>query len=689
MALLTSLLTSADKEKIKRVIPKSNNKIIDETVARLYIAYPDPNEWQYTGLVGAIVFVDDLVGHTFFLKMVDIIGNRGIVWDQELYVNFEYHQDRTFFHTFEGEDCFMGLLFEDTSEAGHFYKRVSHRSKYGSKHTVNNKQAIALKKDAEPAPSRPGPRGEYFDVITAQRSRRSKGVLYYDDLPPPEWRSLYAELEASGITEDMIAENRDFIKDYIARQGGPLVGLEPPIPRKYMHKREPLSASTEAFSPLPMKHKKAAPPPPPPPSSGVKPNITPGTPTTSDTASLRSSSFSISNSPEPHLTPQDPHLIFKLPPQLTIPNIPSQSAANNSSLQSPFVQQSNGYFGTSSLQSPASTPLVQSGNGFGSQFHPVPPPPPPRATNSMTSQTSRPIPAPPPRANMNMQTHRPGAGPPPPPPPRNARGPAPPPPPPRAQKTGFPLAPTPMNPPMHFQSSNIENHQSNGPHAHSVPPVFPMTPPASNVPMYPQAQNTGGYPANGQPDRPVPTGFPGQQVNDQPLQSNYSRQQIPPPPLPPSLADHQQSSVASSDSSAMPPAPPLPPSHFATPTPQVDNNSGGGPPPPPPPPPLLSSSVDASESNSAPPALDPSRDALLASIRGSGLGSLRKTDKSQLEKPSVILQEARGEAPEPSRSTGSAPPGQPQSLADALASALNKRKEKVTGSDMDDGNEDW
>ena len=45
-------------------------------MARLYIAYPDPTKWAYTGLVGAIALVDDLVGHTF-LKLVDIIGHRG------------------------------------------------------------------------------------------------------------------------------------------------------------------------------------------------------------------------------------------------------------------------------------------------------------------------------------------------------------------------------------------------------------------------------------------------------------------------------------------------------------------------------------------------------------------------------------------------------------------------------------
>lgn len=83
---------------------------------------------------------------------------------------------------------------------------------------------------------------------------------------------------------------------------------------------------------------------------------------------------------------------------------------------------------------------------------------------------------------------------------------------------------------------------------------------------------------------------------------------------------------------------------------------------------------------------DSSRDALLASIRGLGVGMLKKTDKSQLEKPSVLLQEARGEpAPQPA----GAPAGQPETLADALASALNKRKTKVADSDDDDNDDDW
>lgn len=327
------ILTTQDKEKIKRAIPKANNKIIDATIARLYIAYPDHTQWKYTQLMGAITLVDDLVGHTFFLKLVDVIGNRGVIWDQEIYIEFEYNQDRKFFHTFELEECLAGLLFEDSNDASHFYKRVTARMKHGSKQTVNNKNAVKLKEQHQPPQQKVGPRGEFIDVNTAQRSRRAKGVLYYDDLPPPEWRSLYSELAAAGITEDMIADNREFIKDYISQQGGPLVGLEPPIPRKLLHNVTPTRTETNTSISTGGSRKNKAPPPPPPPPAkddvplshplpptGAGPGMrpTPALSTDYPVSGVESGSGSDIDSPAPSPAPT-PQSRFRVPPPSALP----------------------------------------------------------------------------------------------------------------------------------------------------------------------------------------------------------------------------------------------------------------------------------------------------------------------------------------------------------------------------------
>jgi len=69
---MPSILTDDEKQIVKRAVPKSANKIHAVAVAKLYIAYPNRARWTYTGITGAAVLANDLVGHTFWLKMVDI-----------------------------------------------------------------------------------------------------------------------------------------------------------------------------------------------------------------------------------------------------------------------------------------------------------------------------------------------------------------------------------------------------------------------------------------------------------------------------------------------------------------------------------------------------------------------------------------------------------------------------------------
>jgi hypothetical protein len=69
---MPSILSEADKETVKRQVPKASNKIQAVAVARLYIAYPNPNKWTDTGLQGAAVLSNDLVGNTYWVKLVDV-----------------------------------------------------------------------------------------------------------------------------------------------------------------------------------------------------------------------------------------------------------------------------------------------------------------------------------------------------------------------------------------------------------------------------------------------------------------------------------------------------------------------------------------------------------------------------------------------------------------------------------------
>jgi Wiskott-Aldrich syndrome protein len=67
-----SILLDDDRKTVRRMVPEATNKIQAVAVARLYIAYPNRSKWIYTGLQGAVVLSNDLVGNTYWLKLVDV-----------------------------------------------------------------------------------------------------------------------------------------------------------------------------------------------------------------------------------------------------------------------------------------------------------------------------------------------------------------------------------------------------------------------------------------------------------------------------------------------------------------------------------------------------------------------------------------------------------------------------------------
>jgi hypothetical protein len=99
-----STLSADEKNKVRSSLPAPTYKIHTAAFARLYYAHPDPNEWSYSGLQGALALVKDgSKGNVLSLAMVELGGTRGVVWSHELYSGFEYHQDRPFFHSFAGD----------------------------------------------------------------------------------------------------------------------------------------------------------------------------------------------------------------------------------------------------------------------------------------------------------------------------------------------------------------------------------------------------------------------------------------------------------------------------------------------------------------------------------------------------------------------------------------------------------
>jgi hypothetical protein len=114
-----STLTPEEKGKVKAAIPKPSNKILCACFSRLYFAHPQPDQWSYGGLQGALALTYDSSKEAYFFRMVDLDGTRGVIWEHELYEDFEYFQDRAWFHSFAGDVSsvsrsflFIGLIFK-------------------------------------------------------------------------------------------------------------------------------------------------------------------------------------------------------------------------------------------------------------------------------------------------------------------------------------------------------------------------------------------------------------------------------------------------------------------------------------------------------------------------------------------------------------------------------------------------
>ncbi|KAK9456753.1 hypothetical protein V1511DRAFT_495211 [Dipodascopsis uninucleata] len=676
---MPSLISSADKEKIKRAVPKSTNKVIESAVARLYIAYPDPNAWTFTGVSGAVVLVNDLTGNTFFFKIVDIIGNRGVIWDQELYIDFQYNQDRAFFHTFELEECYAGLLFADDSEAHHFLKRVQQRDKHASKATLNNKNAIALKKS--PSAAVAGPRG---DVLRYQKmgNNYTLAQIHTEESEPnterksseaddedidPSWKKLFSQLEEMGISEEMIANNADFIKDYITK------GELPPSRSSTIDKKS-----------------KGPPPPPPlqPPTSRssapLRNNVPP--PFNRDNSSYSNSG---SSSPVGAGTPPPPP-----------PKSPPPPAGPMYKVPPPFIPPAGAPVGRSSSQlsqSPASpgsgsdsvTPVVERRTPAPGHKYSLPPPFPGVGSNvtSVRPPSASPLSPPPSFGNPTVT----GRAPPPLPARENSPGnvmplpqnianrPVPQPPslPPRGPVQNG-LAPTFGAPPM----SGRAVPPPPPPHRHAYS--------ASSKPSTPAYQPVS---SPGPPPPPHPPGYGNGATSSRPTAPMQSfAQPPPPPPPPPSYGQSQQRPAVNGfgmPSNGPPPPPPPPLSYSSSPLSNTATN--GGPPPPPPPPPSFGSAMDTNDFATAPTAAPDTnidgRDALMASIRGAGLGQLKKVDKTHLNQPLVV---STGNGPSKSSTPAPDSSGPGGSLQDAISAALNKRKTRVAGSDdEDEGRDEW
>ncbi|KAK2673544.1 WH1/EVH1 domain [Fusarium oxysporum f. sp. vasinfectum] len=510
---MPSILNDDDKDTVKRFIPKQSNKIQAVAVARLYVAYPNRSKWTYTGLQGAVALVNDLVGNTYWIKMVDISpSNRGVIWDQEIFDTWNYNQDRTFFHTFELEECLAGLSFVDEKEAKQFKKKMDEREKnasratkstpfgggaqpahkhgllgglFGHRHSTHISSQHAAPTPPE-SPRMPHNSIQHHVVNSTPNlngSRPSEFALL--DAFDPLWREHFgADLQDKGLTDDFIKENQEFIVDFLREE-------QQKANQPHSTPPPPLPPAAKAPSPTPTANGnegRDGPPAPPAPRKGGPPP--PPAPRRSGKAE------SPAKDAAPERAPSPPRPKFGVPPPLA-------DAGKFARQDPPRAVPATPTPGPPPPPRPAKTPIETQKNeshrfGVPPPFPgsrvppptpsrgPVPPPPPPRPADNhpvpaalppplppkvpassappLPPPSSRPVP-PPPAANNHPPAPPPlpvtSAPPPPPLPPTSTNG-APPPPPPPPPPPGGSGAPPPPPPPMPPGTAMLEGIQRAG-----------------------------------------------------------------------------------------------------------------------------------------------------------------------------------------------------------------------------------
>ncbi|KAJ3920123.1 hypothetical protein F5877DRAFT_38778 [Lentinula edodes] len=265
-----STLSADDKAKVKSAIPVSpaTNKIFWATFARIYYAYPDPNKWVYAGLQGALTLTRSNVTLEFSFNLVDLTGTRGIIWSHEFYqgLEAEYNTDRPWFHSFPGDECMIGFVFVDESEAKSFEKKV--REKTGKKSKAKSKKSKSptvkssgkIDKSLISAPTQ-------FKHVAHMGYDADKGFTSRN--VDPSWTTIVGNLEEEGIDKKIIEREVEFIRDF--RKVYPEAQAEA---EKKEQKKKP--ATTKPPPPPSRGARTGAPPPPPPPppppgASGVPP----------------------------------------------------------------------------------------------------------------------------------------------------------------------------------------------------------------------------------------------------------------------------------------------------------------------------------------------------------------------------------------------------------------------------------
>ncbi|KAI9556692.1 hypothetical protein GHT06_016483 [Daphnia sinensis] len=118
----SSLLSIRENNTLSKLIGSQCNSMASAVVQVCFADSPSRAQWNLRHC-GVLCFIKDNIKRSYYLR-VYCLDRQSVIWEQELYNSFEYCAPRPHFHTFEGDDCRVGLNFANDAEAEFFLMAI-------------------------------------------------------------------------------------------------------------------------------------------------------------------------------------------------------------------------------------------------------------------------------------------------------------------------------------------------------------------------------------------------------------------------------------------------------------------------------------------------------------------------------------------------------------------------------------
>ncbi|KAI0060002.1 hypothetical protein BV25DRAFT_1002625 [Artomyces pyxidatus] len=225
-------LSYEDSYRLFSILPRDLNKIIAAAPARVYHApFGAPeHEWTYSGLKGVVVFGCDnraplsnrneraVYSSSYWFQLVDLRRGK-VVWKHQVQELIEYEAEKPFFHIFGGKSRKFGFRFDEDEDASVFLQEVTRRI---VDIPVQKSSAKKTKPAQAKSPRRPVTRSIISAPIAdtfchvAHMGTDENGFVNSSWNVSPEWTKLLTKLEGYGVDAEMVEENLEFVKGFLA-----------------------------------------------------------------------------------------------------------------------------------------------------------------------------------------------------------------------------------------------------------------------------------------------------------------------------------------------------------------------------------------------------------------------------------------------------------------------------------------